>query len=684
MSNENDTEKELERKKNKEEREKRIKKENEREKANLLPYRIDYLSFSSSRPNTKIKSLCPKCSFVPNIRLSLNSEGGHYVKCLSCRYCYCCSHPKSKTLDDYISIMVKTHQENLYCEVHEGDKKIPADFSCELCQKWMCEDCLNEHLKKEKDHQYYYIMKSYKKNEYTNCPRHDYIEYKYYVTDEDFFYGNHCCEKCSINKDYDIDFNKIPKEKGLCYLKEVKELIELGINYLDDYCKNLYNILIKSINDDKILFKKAKEIYEQFLIRNRRALFYYQMVVNTATPSCTNYNLIDNLLSLLETKFNKININKNENNGLLNKDEINKVLEFFEENYIIGINEKKMEEIEEFQIKEINKIEKNLNNIKEKEKEIENRFIGMILLNENNICTCSENGYIHIFHIQKNSFNGEHLLSIKAHEENIISLDKMKDKSFKFVTSDENQIKIWNYNIDKNNKIINIQCETSLNKISDSPIEFIYVLNMSNNISFFTDNNYVIILNNDYIKFFSLSAYNIKTLYQIDSNDNNDKVFVIGLSDTIIFYDLIGKIKCRGNIECECISGNSIHYWKNNILLVGGINILSIVNINTYKYEKFIKLSSSEFSCFLNINCGILCGIGDTTNSSSFRYGIADEKLTKFLVVKKNNKGEIEYFLINNEFHDKGITNALWIDQDKFICCFHYDDILKIYQIKQD
>jgi hypothetical protein len=204
-------------------------------------------------------------------------------------------------------------------------------------------------------------MKSYKKNEYTNCPRHDYIEYKYYVTDEDFFYGNHCCEKCSINEDYDIDINKIPKEKGLCYLKEVKELIELGINYLDDYCKNLYNKLIKSINDDKILFKKAKEIYEQFLIRNRRALFYYQMVVNTATPSCTNYNLIDNLLSLLETKFNKININKNENNGLLNKDEINKVLEFFEENYIIGINEKKMEEIEEFQIKEINKIEKNLN-----------------------------------------------------------------------------------------------------------------------------------------------------------------------------------------------------------------------------------------------------------------------------------------------------------------------------------
>lgn len=209
---------------------------------------------------------------------------------------------------------------------------------------------------------------------------------------------------------------------------------------------------------------------------------------------------------------------------------------------------------------------------------------------------------------------------------------------------------------------------------------------MSNSISFFTDNDYVIILDRDYEKFFNVrfSDCNLKTLYQIVSNDKNNNVFIVGGSDNIICWNLIGKIDCKGSIKCECNHGNSIFYWKDNILLVGGINIVSIVNISTFKYEQFIRLSSSEISCFLNIKCGILCGIGDTYNSSSFSYGIADKKLTKFVVFKKNNKGKIEYFLIDKEFHKRGITNALWIDKDKFICCFHYDDILKIYQIKQN
>ncbi len=41
-----------------------------------------------------------------------------------------------------------------------------------------------------------------------------------------------------------------------------------------------------------------------------------------------------------------------------------------------------------------------------------------------------------IFHI-KNNFEGEHLFLRKAHEENVIGLDKIKDKSLKFITSEK-------------------------------------------------------------------------------------------------------------------------------------------------------------------------------------------------------------------------------------------------------
>ena len=83
-------------KKENKDKEKSIKNEDEEEKKNLEKFKINYLSFPSSFPNTKLKSLCPMCSEIPNINLSLNSEKGHYVKCNACRYCYCCSHPRSK------------------------------------------------------------------------------------------------------------------------------------------------------------------------------------------------------------------------------------------------------------------------------------------------------------------------------------------------------------------------------------------------------------------------------------------------------------------------------------------------------------------------------------------------------------------------------------------------------------
>ena len=77
------------------------------------------------------------CTEIPDINLGLNNES-HYVKCETCRYCYCCSHPKAKTLDDYISIMVKINQKNLKCDLcKEKNKDEEAYFSCELCQKWM-------------------------------------------------------------------------------------------------------------------------------------------------------------------------------------------------------------------------------------------------------------------------------------------------------------------------------------------------------------------------------------------------------------------------------------------------------------------------------------------------------------------------------------------------------------------
>ena len=60
------------------------------------------------------------------------------------------------------------------------------------------------------------------------------------------------------------------------------------------------------------------------------------MLINTGTPSFMNYTLIENISSSLEVKFQKLEINYKEK---LNEKDIDKILNFFYNNYFVGIEE---------------------------------------------------------------------------------------------------------------------------------------------------------------------------------------------------------------------------------------------------------------------------------------------------------------------------------------------------------
>ena len=680
-----------------EDQNKKIEEENLREKKNLDKYRINFLSFANSVPNTKIKTLCPICSKVPDIKLRQYSTD-IYVKCLQCRYCYCCSHPRSKTLDDYISIMVKLQQDNIKCEIHK-EKGIEEEgfFSCEICQKWMCEECINAHITENDDHYYYIARKIVNNNYYTHCPKHK-LEYKYFLT-EHFMTGCNRCPSCIegfISNGIDDELLVIPIEKGEFHLNQLKSIITEGVEYLDKYCKNIYDILIKSISKKPDLLQKAKKIYNDFLIRNRRVLFYYQMVVNTATPSFSNYNLIGNISNSLLTKFETIDISPAKN---LNEEEINNILSFFENNYIVGIEEKEMKNIKEFNIKEINTLKLNEDNMKnetqeiikkerggEKEEEEEEEkkktvYIGIIVLNKNIVCACSDDGFIHIFQLEKSLLSGKHILSKKIHDKEAISLDNLKNTNDHFVTCDRSNFKIWKLKGDKNK--YDIECETIIKNPSDSVLIFLYVLNNSDSISFVNDNNYVYILNTQFKPFYKVNFNDnlIKALYQINSEDDNDGLFIIGGEDYIIFFKIIGGIKYLGSIKEGCFGEKSLFYLGNNILMAGNKSDINLINVKTLKLENTIRIPPSECCCFLKYKDMVICGYEDTSNCSAWSNGIALTKETKFLIVKKNNK-KFKSILISDEFYNYGIANAIWLDNSKFISFFHNDESLKIIEIK--
>ena len=665
------------------------------QKNGLEKYRINYLSFPNSQPKTDLKTLCPKCCNIPDISLSRNSEEGHFVKCMRCRYCYCCYFPYSKTLDDYITLMLKMQQDVIKCELHkEKGVDIDAIYSCEFCQKWMCEECINAHINmKEFDNHEHFLLIKADKTSTKNiiCPKHN-LEYVYYYL-MDFVFGFNVCKNCKIDyNDPDSDVLVIPKEKGECYFNQLKQIIKNGVEYLDVYCKNIYEKLIDSIKNKPDLSKKAKEIYDKFLIRNRRALFYYQMVINTGTPSFVNYNMIKNISNCLNTKFEKIYIDFTKS---LSSEKIEQILNFFDNNYIVGTLYEKLDDIKNLiniqEIKELytlkNEPDKKGKKEKEKEEEEEEEkqkkiYIKEILaLNDNIILGGAENGEIHIFEVDNKNLKGKLILTQKAHDNKLISLDKIKDKKNKFVTCDETKIKIWSLNKSNNSYVIN--CETTLNDYSKSNYVYLYVLNRSNSIAFINEENRVNILNTFYKPFFNViyETESLNALYQIESNDENDSIFIIGGEGNIILYNLVGKIELLGSLRLGCFSGKSLCYIGNDKLLVGGKDNIYIVNTKNIKLEQIINMGSAECTCFLKYHDVVFCGYGDTSMCSFWSNGVAQSKLTKFLIVKLNN-GNLEYHFLEDNFYLSGITNALLFDKNKFASCFYHDDCIKVFQIK--
>lgn len=92
--------------------------------------------------------------------------------------------------------MVKIQLKNIKCDIH-NEKGINKEgyFSCEYCQKWMCEEYINKHIRKKdnEEHKYYIIKKASEDDLHTRCPTHNLEEYSYYVT-EDFMLGYHICQ----------------------------------------------------------------------------------------------------------------------------------------------------------------------------------------------------------------------------------------------------------------------------------------------------------------------------------------------------------------------------------------------------------------------------------------------------------------------------------------------------------
>ena len=228
-----------------------------------------------------------------------------------------------------------------------------------------------------------------------------------------------------------------------------------------------------------------------------------------------------------------------------------------------------------------------------------------------------------------------------------------------------NSIKKWilaSSSYDKTIKLFNIK---------ENEYELIQTLNLhSNCVSKILEfsNNYLVSSSNDKTIIFYIkedikykkdySIYTFNYVNNIIETKQNEIVYsIIDWFDNkgeIYFFD-INKRKNKSIIKNINAAWNSFCMINNDLLLIGGCNMIYIINVNEYKKIRQIDIPNTGFicaTCKLNYNIII---IGDK-NGSLMKWKIEKDNL--ILISKKENAHNDHIFVILNLFNRNIITSS--------------------------
>jgi len=353
--------------------------------------------------------------------------------------------------------------------------------------------------------------------------------------------------------------NNIIKYKGYIHIVNIQ--YNLGVYKYD--IKDIFNDIYK-LNNDK--FKLIKDINKyklqiKFIIFNKMRYININLYDNNTNDN--NYiNEINALKVEIKRNILKLKLLQEKRKLLQEKFEILKKYE--DDTY------------KNFNIKDkvsIHIIKYDLSSIR-----------CSTILKDGRFVTCDGNGKIIIY----NNKTYQPVLTIKEHNDYINDIIQLSSGEL-VSCSDDNTIKI--YNINKNNiQIIQTLKEHKdrVNKIIELKNKQLVSCSFDNSIIFYHKDS-----NNKYIKDYSISTNGWNG--PIIQTKDNEICYYEKDNDTICFYDLIKKnnIKKINDINATAYTYDNLLMMSKDLLLIGGENIISIVNVNSYNIVRTIKISDS-------------------------------------------------------------------------------------------
>ena len=131
--------------------------------------------------------------------------------------------------------------------------------------------------------------------------------------------------------------------------------------------------------------------------------------------------------------------------------------------------------------------------------------------------------------------------------------------------------------------------------------------------------------------------------FKISTNDSwgnlvkineNEICYTERNEESIYFFDFLKRIYLTKIKNIDYTSNNSFKMISKDLLLIGGFNLLFIININSYKLIRKINLSNSGFICSICILNNNTLLTGDThSNIKQWKL----EKDNLILISEKEN-----------------------------------------------
>ena len=263
----------------------------------------------------------------------------------------------------------------------------------------------------------------------------------------------------------------------------------------------------------------------------------------------------------------------------------------------------------------------------------------LTVLNDGRLVSGSEDKSIIIY----NKYTYQPNIIIKEHNYSIKCLIQLKNGILASCSDDET-IKLFNI---KENEYELIQ---TLNLHSSGVSK---ILELSNN--YLVSGSYdktIIFYIKDGIKY--KKDYSITTIGYVNNiiETKQNEIVYSTWGDEIIFFDL-NKRKNKLIIENITAAWNSFCMINNDLLLIGGVNMIYIINVNEYKKIRQIDIPNSDFiyaTCKLNYNI-IIIG-DDYGNLMKWRI----EKDNLILISKKENAHNSCITVILNLFNRHIVT----------------------------